>query len=55
MMTFKTSGGLFTAVLFNANQIATTTDTNSAPMNGLTRYGCLNYAWTNGWTVIAVI
>ena len=55
MMSFKTAGGVYTACTFNANQIATGTDTNSAPLNGLTRYGCLAYAAANGWTVLAVI
>ena len=55
MMAFKTAGGVYTAVVFNANQIATGTDTNSAPMANLTRYGCLAYAQTNGWTILAVI
>jgi hypothetical protein len=55
MMAFRTGGGTFTGVIFNANQIATTTDATSAPLNGLTRTGCLAYAATNGWTVLAVI
>ena len=55
MMCFRTGGGTFTGVIFNANQIATTTDATSAPMNGLTRYGCIAYAQTNGWTIVGVI
>jgi len=54
MMSFRTGGGTFTGVLFNANGICVATDATSAAMNGLTRYGCLALAATNGWTVLAV-
>jgi hypothetical protein len=54
MMSFRTGGGNFTGVLFNANGICVATDATSAAMNGLTRYGCLALAATNGWTVLAV-
>jgi hypothetical protein len=55
MMSFRTGGGTFTGVIFDANGVVKTTDATSAPMASLTRYGCLAYAQTNGWTVLAVI
>ena len=55
MMSFRTGGGTFTGVIFNANQVVATTDATSAPLAGLTRYGCIAYAATNGWTVLAMV
>jgi len=50
-MMFRTGGGTFTGVLFNANGFAVTTDATSAAMAGLSRAGCLALAATNGWMV----
>jgi hypothetical protein len=54
MISFRTGGGVFTGVIFNANGYATGTDATSSPMIGLSRAGCLAYAATNGWTVLAM-
>jgi len=54
MIAFRTGGGTFTGVIFNANQYASVTDATSAPMAGLSRAGCIAYALTNGWTVLAM-
>jgi hypothetical protein len=49
MMLLQTGGGTFTGVIFNATGVVATTDGTSAPLAGLTRYGVINYAATNGW------
>lgn len=54
MMAFRTGGGTFTGVLFNAQGYVVTTDATSAPLAGLSRSGCIAYAAANGWTVLAV-
>lgn len=52
-MGFKTGGGTFTGVQLNAAGVVVTTDSNSVALAGLTRAGCIAYAATNGWVVLA--